>query len=65
MDSQIKLKGCPFDLFYVMWTSQRILAARKSALAILQIVLFFIYFISFANRQGHRNSLRQLLRARN
>ena len=23
------------------------------------------YFISFANRQGHRNSLRQLLRARN
>ena len=30
-------------------------------------VVFFIlfYFISFANRQGHRNSLRQLLRARN
>ena len=32
----------------------------------MQINYFILfYFISFANRQGHRNSLRQLLRARN
>ena len=30
-----------------------------------RIIYLFFYFISFANRQGHRNSLRQLLRARN
>ena len=31
----------------------------------LEDYFIFFYFISFANRQGNRNSLRQLLRARN
>lgn len=51
MDSQIKIKGCPFNLFHVMWTTQRILATRNSALAILQIVriLFFLFYRAWVN----------------
>ena len=47
-----------------LWAS---ISLRMIAADFARLIFYFIlfYFISFANRQGHRNSLRQLLRARN